>query len=356
MVPVFALYAVRSDSLRPVRAILPCALACVVSCFGIATPDTAHALDPTQIAIIVNTRDPLSVAIGDYYAERRGVIFQNIIKVAMTPGQATLTRDEFKTLKAQVDAQTRPNVQAYAIAWTTPYRVDCMSITSAFAFGFDPSFCANGCRPTRVSRYFNSPVRLPYTQLRMRPAMAIAAKSIEEARALIDRGVRSDNSRPSGTAYLLSTSDSTRNVRNVFFAQVERVLKGDFRVQWLNQDALKNEDDVMFYFTGRTHVEGLDTLGFLPGAMADHLTSAGGVLDGTSQMSALRWLEAGATASYGTVVEPCAFPQKFPNPVIAIGRYLRGETLIEAYWKSVLMPGQGIFIGEPLAAPFQRRR
>jgi hypothetical protein len=30
-------------------------------------------------------------------------------------------------------------------------------------------------------------------------------------------------------------------------------------------------------------------------------------------------------------------------------RYLDGETLLEAYWKSVAMPGQGIFIGDPLA-------
>ena len=57
---------------------------------------------------------------------------------------------------------------------------------------------------------------------------------------------------------------------------------------------------------------------------------------------------------YGTVVEPCNLPQKFPYPPVAIGRYLQGETLIEAYWKSVLMPGQGIFIGEPLAAPFRQ--
>lgn len=28
------------------------------------------------------------------------------------------------------------------------------------------------------------------------------------------------------------------------------------------------------------------------------------------------------------------------------------EMLIEAYWKSVAMPGQGIFIGEPLANPY----
>jgi hypothetical protein len=34
-------------------------------------------------------------------------------------------------------------------------------------------------------------------------------------------------------------------------------------------------------------------------------------------------------------------------------QYLGGNTLIEAYWKSVAMPGQGIFIGEPLSSPFK---
>ena len=33
--------------------------------------------------------------------------------------------------------------------------------------------------------------------------------------------------------------------------------------------------------------------------------------------------------------------------------YLNGETLIEAYWKSVKMPGQGLFVGEPLASPYK---
>jgi hypothetical protein len=69
-------------------------------------------------------------------------------------------------------------------------------------------------------------------------------------------------------------------------------------------------------------------------------------------MSSLRWLEAGATGSYGAVVEPCNYPAKFPVPAVVMAHYLQGETLIEAYWKSVQMPGQGIFIGEPLARPF----
>ena len=108
----------------------------------------------------------------------------------------------------------------------------------------------------------------------------------------------------------------------------------------------------MFYFTGLTRVAGIDTNRFLPGAIADHLTSAGGQLTDSRQMSSLRWLEAGATGSYGTVAEPCNFVDKFPRPNLVIDSYLDGETLIESYWKSVAWPGQGVFIGEPLATPF----
>jgi uncharacterized protein (TIGR03790 family) len=211
---------------------------------------------------------------------------------------------------------------------------------------------------SQPSRYFNSPSTLPFTQLKMRPTMAIAATSFEHAKELIDRGVESDGSFPPGTAYLLSTSDRARNVRSSTYPVVEQMIRGRIYGRTMKQDAVKYANDVLFYFTGVANVAGLETLRFVPGAIADHLTSSGGDLTdrGSGQTSALRWLEAGATGSYGTVVEPCAFPQKFPSPVIAIGRYLQGETLIEAYWKSVQMPGQGIFIGEPLAAPFRRPR
>jgi uncharacterized protein (TIGR03790 family) len=167
--------------------------------------------------------------------------------------------------------------------------------------------------------------------------------------------VESDATRPTGTAYLLSTSDAARNVRSESYLQTEKILKGHLSVRRLKQDALMDATDVLFYFTGKAHVEGLETLQFVPGAIADHLTSWGGLLNENGQMSALRWLEAGATGSYGTVDEPCNFLQKFPSPQVVIGRYLQGETLIEAYWKSVMMPGQGIFIGEPLASPFGRK-
>ena len=148
---------------------------------------SAQALDARQLALIVNTRDPLSQEIGAYSSAGRHILFQNIIKVEFPPGKTTLTSAEFAIVKAAADEQTLPQIQAYALTWAAPYRVECMSITSAFAFGFDPAFCAHRCGTTRLSPYFNSRVQLPFTALRMRPAMALAATSFEQAKALRPR-------------------------------------------------------------------------------------------------------------------------------------------------------------------------
>lgn len=309
-------------------------------------------LTADQLGVIVNDDDPDSVAIAAYYSEKRGIPAANLIHVRFKPGRSSLAREEFVNIKRRVDRLTPKSIQAYALTWAQPWRVDCMSITSAFALGFDPAYCASDCKPTRPSPYFNSGVPRPFDTFRMRPTMSLAAASVAEAKQLIDRGTASDGSNPAGTAYLVSTSDHARNVRAAGYpalrAQMQRILPAEI----VEANAIENRSDVMFYFTGLTHVPSLDRNRFLPGAIGDHLTSAGGVLFGGSQMSSLAWLQAGATGSYGAVVEPCNFPAKFPVPAIVMAHYLQGETLIEAYWKSVQMPGQGIFIGEPLARPF----
>lgn len=309
-------------------------------------------LNASQLGVIVNDEDPGSIAIAAYYKEKRGIPEGNLIHVRFRPGSSTLSKDEFNRVKREVDKKSGNTIQAYALTWSQPYRVDCMSITSAFAFGYDESFCASGCKPTRPSPYFNSNSSLPYTHHKIRPAMSLAAASVKQAKILINRGVASDGENPDGTAYLVSTSDRNRNVRAQTYEKTRELTRRLIATEIIKSDAISNKRDVMFYFTGRTTVTDIDTNAYLPGAMADHLTSAGGALFDSSQMSSLKWLEAGATGSYGAVMEPCNFLEKFPVPAIAMSHYLQGETLIEAYWKSVAMPGQGIFIGEPLARPF----
>ncbi len=138
----------------------------------------------------------------------------------------------------------------------------------------------------------------------------------------------------------------------MLFPPIAEKYLGVWPVAYLEQDILENKTDVMFYFTGLEHVLKIHSNTFLPGAVADHLTSAGGVLTGSGQMNSLEWIKAGATGTYGAVIEPCNFFMKFPNPEVLMNNYLHGSSLIEAYWKSVQMPGQGIFVGEPLAKPF----
>ena len=180
----------------------------------------------------------------------------------------------------------------------------------------------------------------------------LAGSSLQQVYEMIDRGVAADGSQPDATAYLMSTSDKARNVRSRRYRVIKELLSEQIDIEQVDSDILENKDDVMFYFTGLKKVRSIESNRYLPGAIADHLTSSGGNLFGGRQMSLLRWLDAGATASYGTVVEPCAFTPKFPNPGIVIERYTNGESLIEAYWKSVAWPGQGVFVGEAMASPY----
>lgn len=324
------------------------ALAACVSC-------PVAAIGPAQLGVLVNLADPHSVAVGQRYLDQRGIPSANRVEVNFKSGTAVLSPGVFEAIKRRIDDLTPAGVQAFAITWTRPYRVGCMSVTTAVAAGYDPAFCHppdRRCAPTRKLMYFDSQSSAPWTTHGIRPAMVLAGNTLAEVDRLIHRGVQSDGRMPEGVAYLLSTSDSARNVRAVQYGQVFSRVAGRIRVRRIEQDWIRDKSNVLFYFTGTTQVQHLETLRFVPGAVADHLTSAGGKLDGTQQMPVLAWLEAGATGSYGAVTEPCNYPDKFPRPAVLMDHYLNGETLIEAYWKSVASPGQGLFVGEPLARPF----
>jgi len=183
---------------------------------------------------------------------------------------------------------------------------------------------------------------------------------VDEGRRLIDRGVAADHSlgrrgEPPVHAYFASTTDAARNVRAPLFPPPGRMSRLGVEVHVPATNALRDRDRLLLVQTGLAKLPYLDTLSWVDGALADHLTSFGGRLDKQGgQTTALAWLESGATASYGTVSEPCNHPQKFPHPQLLLLHYLQGATAIEAYWKSVAWPLQGVFVGEPLAAPFAR--
>jgi uncharacterized protein (TIGR03790 family) len=313
----------------------------------------AVGLRPSQLAVIINDDEPNSVEIGEYYRQARNVPPENVVHVRIPGRPRKLDAEQFRTLKEQIDARLGPHIEAVLMVWTAPYAVECNSITSAYTMGLDIGMCAAPCGPAKPNLYFNTTSADPFGEHGMRLSMLLPTDSVAAAKALIGRGVASGFNIPSASAYYLTTSEIPRNSRAPFFPRAGQVPSRKLTIKRLNADALENEKDIMIYQTGMAWVSKLDTLKFLPGALADSLTSVGGDLLSTSQMSSLRWLEAGATASYGTVTEPCNYWQKFPQPTVLLSHYLRGVSAIEAYWRSVAWPAQGVFIGEPLAAPYR---
>jgi uncharacterized protein (TIGR03790 family) len=322
-------------------------------------PKPAGRLTAHDLGLVINTADPYSVAVGEFYAKARGLSAAQVMRIEL-PVRATLTPDEFKAFAAAVDTHFGTSVQALALAWTVPYAVNCNAITGALALGYDAGLCHHSCAPSTRSRYFGHPTNKPYTDLKLRPSMLLAAQDVATAKAMIERGVASDGSLglrggPPVNAYFVTTNDKARSVRSVLFPPAGLIQRVGVDVHVETAQAIAGAQRVLLYETGLAQVDKLDTLTWVPGALADHLTSYGGQLGGDSgQMSALDWIASGATASYGTVSEPCAHPQKFPHPQMLLLNYVQGTTAIEAYWKSVAWPQQGVFIGEPLAAPFAR--
>lgn len=350
--------------------------ACPLSAPELTLPK--FSLQPADVAVIINDRDPQSRAVAAYYQQRRRIPTQNLVHVAFSPQGDAMDPARFEALKTELDAALNPQIQALALSFSRPFRVGCMSITSALALGYDRDFCeqsgagrgpaggdSKGCRLPKLIASYNTASSQPFTDLGIRPAMMLAGDNTAGVKALIDRGVQADGSQPQADIYLVKTPDAARNVRSGAFqllAQTWPTASG-WRIHYLDlQDAaqssagLTGADQVLAYLTGLPRVPQIASNHYLPGAVADHLTSAAGFLSGSSQMTVLEWLQAGVTGSYGAVSEPCNYLEKFPDAEIVTTHYYRGETLLEAYWKSVASPQEGLFVGDPLASPMQIQR
>ncbi|MEO8857726.1 MAG: TIGR03790 family protein [Burkholderiaceae bacterium] len=339
----------------PLRCFLMCLLAVLLPCAGVAAQ--AERITARELGLVINTADPYSVAVGAYYESRRGIPARQVLRVEL-PVRPSLSAAEFASLALQVRAFMGPQVQGLALAWTQPFAVECNSITAAITLGLQGDLCSHTCAASNTSALFSSSTARPFRDYALRPSMLLASRDVEAAKALIERGIASDHSlvRPGEQAALavfVKTHDPARNVRAAVFPPPGPIAGTNAQVTVRDVEDRAPLQRVFLYQTGLARVDAIDHAQWLPGALADHLTSSGGQLLGAGgQTSVLDWLEAGATASYGTVSEPCNHLQKFPQPQVLLSSYLQGVSALEAYWRSVAWPAQGVFVGEPLAAPF----
>ena len=331
-----------------------------------------------NVVVVVNQNSTNSVELGNYYCEKRQVPPQNLLRTTWTGGNVSWTKTDFETvilnpLLAMVTARGLTNQIDYVVlSMDFPFQVtDATGLNSTTAdtyYGFKPDGAAmpglpascnlpavsdNSYAGSESSFHFSPPATATTNSFL---TMMITSDTLDQAKAIVDQGLASDGSFPTQTVILAHSSDPFRNVRYVNFddAIFSARARSNYSILQTNSDSPLSLSNLLGYQTGLFQFT-ISPNTFVPGAMADSLTSYGGLIFGNSggHTPLLAFINAGASGSYGTVVEPCNYLEKFPAPQNYFYQS-RGFSLAECYYQSLANPYQGLLVGEPLAAPFAR--
>ncbi len=319
----------------------------------LAKADT-HPIVPLTTAIIANSNDAHSMRLAKAYAQKRGIPAENIITVSLPASDSVSAKALTPALKTIQAANADGRFRAYAIAWQKPYRLENQSITSAISMGLSDVIFEGACNRTDDNPAYDAE---PGAELDIPLSMMLVGGPLEsDALTLVARAGSGDGSNPEGTVHLVRTEDDVRSLPRLANMNAAQLLwGGKIKIELVLRDELRDESGILAYQTGRSVLPGISTLSFLPGAYADTLTSYSGRLtDSHGQTPVTDIMKAGTTASFGTVREPCNMTPKFPRPDLMLSRYLEGDTILEAYWKSVSWISEGLFVGEPLSRPFSQ--
>lgn len=331
---------------------------------------------PFNVLVVVNTNSADSVELGNYYAAAHGIPAHHICSVGIDTNWGSITFTQFRNgllnpIRDYIAAEGLDNqIDFLVLCQDFPTRIeDTEGVSAALFYGFKnaPRYVEAGCNlPVYVTNAFHRAERAfrsadGWNATNGFVAFNLIASNLPVAKLVVDRGAAAQSTFPPAAIYLYNLGDGPRGVREQRFANAQfsfAALPGlvatcEIAPSW-------------WTLTGKTNVMGYhDGYGYLtagakstnnvwrPGAYADHLTSCGGMLPNPcyEQSTVLQWMGVGATASYGTVDEPCAYLEKFPDPIMGF-YYARGFSIGEAYAMGVEAPYQGLFAGDPLAAPF----
>lgn len=185
-------------------------------------------------------------------------------------------------------------------------------------------------------------------------ATGMRGTSEREALDQITRSVKADGSRPQGTFYFTETNNVRTQCRKAAIDQAVEELKSlGFKTEIIQSAFPTMKRDIIGLTVGTANFNFRKSKNqIVPGAICENLTSFGGRLGNQAGQTPLtEFIAAGAAGSAGTVTEPLALPQKFPDPRVHV-HYVNGCSLAEAFYQSVYGPYQLLIIGDALCQPW----
>jgi hypothetical protein len=180
--------------------------------------------------------------------------------------------------------------------------------------------------------------------------------SVDEALECLRRAAAADGTRPAGTIYYMRNGDIRSTTRLWSFPSAVKQLQAlGVKAEIVDGALPQKKDDVAGLQAGNAEFDWpASGSTMLPGAIAEHLTSFGGIMEywsGQTPISA--WIRAGAAGSAGTVFEPYAIGAKFPD-AFTYAHYARGCSLAEALYQGTPGPYALLMIGDPLCQPWAK--
>ncbi len=181
-----------------------------------------------------------------------------------------------------------------------------------------------------------------------------SGSTLAQAVEALRRSSQADFTHPHGGFYFCDTDDiRTKTRRGGFEKAANRLRQMGFEAEVVKTALPRGKARVLGAQTGAARFSWPAAgSSFVPGAIADNLTSLGGVMTaGSRQTKLTEFIKAGAAGSSGTVTEPYSIQQKFPLPQMYV-HYASGASLAEAFYMNVTGPYQLLIVGDPLCRPF----
>lgn len=350
----------------------------------VSKPGAASNSESNRVAVVINSTNTDSVRIGEYYASKRKIPAQNIIRISTTHAEEVAPNAYSSEIEAPVrKALTKlPGIDFIVLTKGTPIRIGDQG-----GYSVDGALAAMNLKTRQIKQkpgqfmpdeldlntavkearnpYFASTERFTSKKFGgMYLVTRLIGYTVQDCLKLVDNSL---NAKPAKGPFLLD-SQPAYGPGTGYYPMEQQMLRASQALSLKNVDVYYEQTEtfsdgrepLMGYISWGSNdksfdIEAYHRLRFKPGAIAETYVSTsartfGPNRSGQSLIGDL--IQQGVTGAKGYVSEPFTFAL-CPGELL-FGRYYGGFNLAEAFYAaSPVVKWKDMVIGDPLCRPFK---